>query len=118
MRAYDTPQHFLRMIESGRLLETSCCRERASLFFLASPERPSGRISASSASEITTSTIMSPATNSRPGTEIRLGVCFLGVHEPIGSHPRALCERGPPKSGSISGVQTMYPAFDAWVLYR
>jgi hypothetical protein len=56
----------------------------------------------------------------RPGTEIRLGVFFLlGVREPIASHPRSLCERGPPEeNGSISGVQTMYPAFDAWVLYR
>jgi hypothetical protein len=118
MRASSNTPHDSSMIRRGLLPEFSRCQEVQAL---ASPERPSGRTAAAgSSSGITPSTIMSPATESCPSTEIRLGVFFLlGVRKPIASHPRALCERGPPeKNGSIFRSTTMYPALDAWVLYR
>jgi hypothetical protein len=108
MRASSNTPHNSSMIRRGLLPEFSRCHEVQAV---ASPERPSGRTAAaaaaagSSSSGITPSTIMSPATDSCPSTEIRLGVFFLlGMREPIASHPRSLCERGPPeKNGSIFG---------------
>jgi hypothetical protein len=109
------------MIECGRLPACSCCHEEALFFFLASPERMSGRTAPDNGSGITPPTIMSPASElAGPSTEIRLGVSFfLRVWKPA-SHPRLLllCERGPPEEWIDLEVQTMYPAFDAWVLYR
>lgn len=117
MRASNTPQHS-SMIECGRLPACSRCHEEA-LFFVASPERMSGRTATVVGSGITPPTIMSPASEAGPSTEIRLGVSLLGVWKPA-SHPRLLLlrERGPPKERIDLKVQSMYPAFDAWVLYR
>jgi hypothetical protein len=87
---------------SPLLPEFSRCQDVRTL---ASLETGSGRTAAAdrSSSGITPSTIMSPATERCPSTEIRLGVFFLlSVREPIASHARSLCERGPPeKNGSI-----------------
>ena len=120
MRARDNTPLRSMMIECGRLPEFSCRQREEALPLMASLERPSGRVTVTAGSSgITPSTIMSPATKSgRPSTEIRLGVFFLRAREPVTSHPRVLCERGPPKERIDLEVQTMYPAFDVWVLYR
>jgi hypothetical protein len=80
---------------------------------MTSPERTSGRVSNTATlllirGGITPSTIMSPASESGPSTEIRLGV-FFSVRERTSSDPRVSRERGPPKGGPFLEVQTGYP---------
>jgi hypothetical protein len=117
MSARDNTPHDSSMIECGRLPACSRCQGEA--LPLDSLERMSGRTATTRVgSGITPSTIMSPASSIRPSTEIRLGVSFLRVCEPTTFHPRLLHERGPPEEWIDLEVQTMYPAFDAWVLYR
>jgi hypothetical protein len=110
MRASSNTPHDSSMIECDLLPEFSCCHDRA----LASPERPSGRIisAAAGSSRITPSTIMSPASEAGPSTEIRLGVYYYHAQEPTShpSHPRLFCERGPPtRNGSISRYKPCTP---------
>ena len=116
MRASLNTPHDFSMIYRGLLPEFSCCYEESSpsssspsSSLLASPERLSGRTAAAGGSgKFTPSTIMSPASSIRPSTEIRLGV--LRVHKPTTtSHPRVLCERGPPRSGSILKYKVCTP---------
>ena len=111
MRAGNNTPHDSSMICCGRLPKCSRCQGEA-LPLMASPERPSGRTIASAAGgKFTPSTIMSPAATSSscPSTEIRLGVHYYRAHKPTASHPRALCERAPPKSGSISKYKPCTP---------
>jgi hypothetical protein len=100
MRASVNTPHDSLMIYRGLLPEFSRCYERSSpSSLLASPERPSGRTAGAGASgKFIPSTIMLPASSVRPSTEIRLGVFCLCAQEST-SHPRVLCERGPPKRG-------------------
>lgn len=107
----------------GRLPEFSCCHEESSSSssLLASPERPSGRAAVTAGSSgIIPSTIMSPASSIRPSTEIRLGVYYYYRTQEPTSRPRVLFKRGPPPRERIDlwKAQIVYPAFDAWVLYR
>jgi len=99
MRASLNTPHDSSMIECGPL--PACSRCHRETLPSDSLERPSGRTAASGSGGITPSPIMSPATNGRPSTEIRLGVYYHRAHEPA-SHPRVLRERGPPKSGDRS----------------
>jgi hypothetical protein len=104
MRANHTPLHS-SMSCCGLLPEFSRCQREETLLLMDSLERPSGRTAGSAGGKFTPSTIMSPALC--PSTEIRLGVYYYYYYyyraqEPITSHPRVLCERGPPeKNGSI-----------------
>jgi hypothetical protein len=106
MRASNTP-HDSSMITCGPLPACSRCHQETLL--LDSPERPSGRTAAAGSSGITPSTIMSPATQSGPpSTEIRLGVYYYRAQKPV-PHPRVLCQRAPPKSGSSSKYKPCTP---------
>ena len=109
MRASLNTPHDFSMIYRGLLPEFSRCYEESSPSLLASPERLSGRTAAAGGSgKFTPSTIMSPASSIRPSTEIRLGV--LRVHKPTTtSHLRVLCERAPPRSGSILKYKVCTP---------
>jgi len=94
----------------GLLPEFSCCRREEALSLMDSPERLSGRtVTAGSSGKFTPSTIMWPVSEAGPSTEIRLGVFCLCAQEST-SHPRVLCESGPPKRADRSlEAQTMYP---------
>ena len=105
----NTPQDS-SMIECGLLPACSRCQGEA--LPLDSLERMSGRTATRAGGGITPSTIMSPASSIRPSTEIRLGVCFLGVCEPTTFHRECFANGTTQKSGSISGSTNRVPAFD------